>query len=85
MEVVMPSPLGLLEKRRDAARERVDQLEKELARARLVLERRVVAIEELIEALAPEGNASAGPAESNGAETVAVPAAGRDPACEYGS
>ncbi|MER5618458.1 hypothetical protein [Streptomyces sp. NPDC002215] len=72
----MPSPLGLLEKRRDAAQERVDQLEKELARARVVLERRVVTIEELIEALAPEGNASAGPTESNGAETVAVPLKG---------
>ncbi|MFC5668511.1 hypothetical protein ACFP3U_36840 [Kitasatospora misakiensis] len=64
-----PSPLGLLEERREAARARVGDLEAELERlegelesARAVLERRVVAVEELAEALAPAGDA-AGPAE----------------------
>ncbi|GAA2282438.1 MULTISPECIES: hypothetical protein [Kitasatospora] len=62
-----PSPLGLLEERREAARARVEDLEAELERlegeleaARAVLERRVVAVEELAEALAPAGDV-AGP------------------------
>ncbi|MFG2846055.1 hypothetical protein ACGF12_23220 [Kitasatospora sp. NPDC048296] len=65
-----PSPLGLLEERREAARARVEDLEAELERlqgelesARAVLERRVVAVEELAEALAPAEDA-AGPAQA---------------------
>ncbi|WP_377267561.1 hypothetical protein [Peterkaempfera sp. SMS 1(5)a] len=66
----MPSPLGLLEERRESARARVEGLEtrmalleKELEEARVVLERRVVAVEELTAALAPaEEPASAGAA-----------------------
>jgi hypothetical protein len=64
-----PSPLGLLEKRREAARARVEGLEVELERlegelksARALLERRVVAVEELAEALAPAED-GAGPVE----------------------
>jgi hypothetical protein len=60
-----PSPLGLLEERREAARVRVVDLEADLARleselelARAVLERRVVAVEELTEALAPAEEAA---------------------------
>lgn len=58
--VMPPSPLGLLEARRESARARVEGLEsrmalveKELEEARVVLERRVVAVEELTAALAP--------------------------------
>lgn len=65
-----PSPLGLLEERRASARARVESLEtrmalleKELEEARVVLERRVVAVEELTAALAPaEQSAPAGAA-----------------------
>ncbi|CAM5616565.1 hypothetical protein SHIRM173S_06577 [Streptomyces hirsutus] len=56
----MPSPPGLLEKRRNAAQVLVERLEGELAEARAMLERRVVTIEEFVEALAPEGDALAG-------------------------
>ena len=74
-----PSPLGLLEERRASARARVESLEtrmalveKELEEARVVLERRVVAVEELMAALAPaEEPAPAG--------VVAAGAAGRVP------
>ncbi|MFG2919081.1 hypothetical protein ACGF0D_40155, partial [Kitasatospora sp. NPDC048298] len=65
-----PSPLGLLEDRREAARARVEDLEAELGRiegelrsARALLERRVVAVEELAEALAPAEDGS-GPARA---------------------
>ncbi|MFH8388073.1 hypothetical protein ACH4E7_45625, partial [Kitasatospora sp. NPDC018058] len=68
--VMPPSPLGLLEERREAARVRVEDLEAELERlegelrsARAVLERRVVAVEELTEALAPAGD-GVGPAQA---------------------
>lgn len=72
-----PSPLGLLEERREAARARVEGLEVELARvqaelgsARGVLERRVVAVEELAEALVPAAEEAAG---IGGPDAVVVP------------
>lgn len=73
-----PSPLGLLEERRASARARVESLEtrmalleKELEEARVVLERRVVAVEELTAALAPaEGPVPAGAAVAGTAGRV---------------
>lgn len=75
-----PSPLGLLEERREAARARVEGLEAELVRlqaepesAKAMLERRVVAVEELAEALAP---AEEGVAAIAGPDAVPVPSKG---------
>ncbi|MBN3933294.1 hypothetical protein IQ279_27490 [Streptomyces verrucosisporus] len=48
----MPSVMGLLEERERAARQRVEDLQAELREAEAVLERRVVALAELAEALA---------------------------------
>ncbi|WP_165990272.1 hypothetical protein [Streptomyces sp. YIM 98790] len=48
----MPSVMGLLEERERAARQRVEDLQDELLEAEAVLERRVVALAELVEALA---------------------------------
>ncbi|SFD17119.1 hypothetical protein [Streptomyces aidingensis] len=48
----MPSVMGLLEERERAARQRVEALQAELLEAEAVLERRVVALAELVEALA---------------------------------
>ncbi|WP_146252213.1 hypothetical protein [Streptomyces carminius] len=50
----MPSVMGLLKERERAARQRVEALQAELREAEAVLERRVVALAELAEALAAD-------------------------------
>jgi hypothetical protein len=52
VEVQVPSVMGLLEERESAARQRVEALQAELREAEAVLERRMVALKELSEALA---------------------------------
>jgi hypothetical protein len=70
----MPSSLGLLEMRRDAAGALVEDLEAKLVAARAVLERRVVAVEELVAALAPQREAATAVEEPAGTASPGVKA-----------
>ncbi|WP_251061769.1 hypothetical protein [Streptomyces sp. ISL-100] len=70
----MPSVMGLLEERQRTARQRVEALQAELREAEAVLERRVVALAELTDALA------AGAVLEELVRPAPVPAVDKEPA-----
>lgn len=72
----MPSVMGLLEERETVARARVEELRAALRDAEVVLERRVVAVAELAEALGGPADGGAAAEGEAAPEAVKVPVPG---------